>query len=132
MMERKGLAVLRRNMKVFIEADYRDIWLERPTKTPTSNGSWIEGLPDPLAPQMFRLIPAKRRHSNPEVDSQDGNIPFQDWTMIGEYDADVQRDDEFTLNGDRYKVTAVTPDTAEREFTDRVVVQLELRGEKVV
>jgi hypothetical protein len=127
-MERKGLPVLRRNLKEFIKADYRDIFLKRPTKTSTPNGSWIEGLPDEMAPQMFRLVPAKRRHSNPEVDSQDGNIPFQDWTMVGEYNADVQRDDEFDLNGDHYKVTAVTPDTAEREFADRVVVQLELRG----
>ena len=127
-MERIGLAELRVNMKEFIRADYRDIILERPTKAPTDAGSWIEGNPVQIAPQRFRLIPAKRRASNPEVDSQDGNIPAQDWTMIGYWDADVQVDDEFSLHDDRYKVTAITPDTAEREFTDRVTAQLELRA----
>lgn len=116
-------------MKVFIQADYRDIIIERPVKTKTNAGSWIEGNPEEIGPQRFRLIPAKRRHSDPEIDSQDGNIPAQDWTMIGYWNADIQRDDEFTLNGDRYKVTAITPDTAEREFTDRVTAQLELRAQ---
>lgn len=127
-MERQGLGILRKNMKEFIRADYRDIQLMRPTKTQTNAGSWIEGNPQPIAPQRFRLIPAKRRHSNPEVDSQDGDIPIQDWTLIGYWNADIQRDDEFDLNGDHYKVVTVTPDTGEREFTDRVTVQLEIRG----
>lgn len=127
-MERIGLADLRINMKEFIRADWRDIILERPTKAATDAGSWIEGNPIQIGPQRFRLIPAKRRASNPEVDSQDGNIPIQDWTMIGYWDADIQPDDEFTLNGDRYKVTAITPDTSEREFADRVTAQLELRA----
>lgn len=127
-MEREGLAELRFMMKEFIRADYRDIILERPSKARTDAGSWIEGNPVPIAPQRFRLIPAKRRNANPEVDSQDGNIPAQDWTMIGYWDVNIEVDDEFTLNGDRYKVTAITPDTAEREFTDRVTAQLELRA----
>lgn len=127
-MEREGLAELRINLKEFIRADYRDITLERPTKTKTPAGSWVEGNPVSIAPQRFRLIPAKRRASNAEVDSQDGNIPAQDWTMIGYWNADIQVDDEFMLNNDHYKVTAITPDTAEREFTDRVTAQLELRA----
>jgi hypothetical protein len=127
-MERIGLAELRKNMKEFIRADYRDITLERPTKIATTNGSWIEGNLQPIAPQRFRLIPAKRRTANPEVDNQEGNIPYQDWTMIGYWNADIQADDEFTLYGDRFKVTAITPDTREREFTDRVTAQLELRS----
>lgn len=127
-MERIGLSILRFNMKVFIAADYRDITIERPTKTATNAGSWVEGNPELIAPQRFRLIPAKRRHSNPEVDSQDGDIPVQDWTMIGYWDSNIQRDDEFELNGDRYKVVAITPDTGEREFTDRVTAQVEIRS----
>lgn len=126
-MERVGLGVLRRNMKEFIKADYRDITLERPTKMKTQAGSWVEGNPQPLAPQRFRLIPDKRRPSTPEVNNQEGSIPYQGWTMIGYWDADVQPDDEFELNGNRYKVKRITPDTGEREFTDRVTVLLELR-----
>lgn len=127
-MERIGLAELRTNMKEFIRADYRDIELERPSKQRTDAGSWIEGNLVPMAPQRFRLIPAKRRAANAEIDSQDGNIPAQEWTLIGYWNADIQADDEFTLNGDRYKVIQITPDTGEREFTDRVTALLELRA----
>lgn len=127
-MERIGLGELRFVMKEFIRADYRDIILLRPTKARTDAGSWIEGNPVEIGPQRFRLIPAKRRASNPEIDSQDGNIPAQDWTMIGYWDADIQVDDEFMLNNDHYKVIAITFDTSEREFADRVTVQLELRA----
>lgn len=127
-MERVGLGVLRRNMKEFIRADYRDITLERPVKQKTTAGSWIQGPPELIGPQRFRLIPDKRRPSTPEVNNQEGSIPFQGWTMIGYWDADVQPDDEFTLNGDRYKVISITPDTSERQFTDRVTALLELRA----
>jgi hypothetical protein len=61
------------------------------------------------------------------VNNQEGSIPYQGWTMIGYWDADVQTDDEFELNGDHYKVKRITPDTGEREFADRVTVLLELR-----
>lgn len=127
-MERVGLGVLRRNMREFIKADYRDIILERPTKQKTGAGSWIEGQPEQIGPQRFRLISDKRRPSQPEVNNQEGSIPYQGWTMIGYWDADIQADDEFELNGDRYKVKRITPDTAERQFADRVTALLELRA----
>lgn len=127
-MERVGLGVLRRNMREFIKADYRDLILERPVKMKTPAGSWIQGEPELIGPQRFRLIPDKRRPSKPEIDNQEGSIPYQGWSMIGYWDADIQKDDEFELNGDRYKVVSITPDTSQRQFTDRVTALLELRA----
>lgn len=131
-MERKGLKILRRNLKVFIDADYREINLERPKKMATEAGGWIEGQFENLPPQRARLVPAKRRRGDPEIDSQDGNIPVGDWELVGYIDIDIKRDDEFSLNGERYKVLRVTPDTDEREFTDRLVAQLEMKGKAAV
>jgi hypothetical protein len=127
-MERKGLREMRKNLQIFIDADWRDIWIERPTKQVTDAGSWIEGQPENLPPQRCRIVPGKRRRGDTEVDSQDGNIPISAWDLVCPVDMDIRRDDEFVVDDNRYKVIQVAPDTTEREFTDRVVAQLEMSG----
>lgn len=130
-MDRKALPLLRKNLKEFIKADPREITLQRVEKVPTDNGSWIEGDPEEIDPQIFRIVPMKRRLSNLEVDTQDGDIPLADFVLVGFWNADCQADDEFDLNGDKYKVVQVEPKINEdRSKADRLVVQVTMRGGK--
>jgi hypothetical protein len=126
-MDLKAMPMLRKNLKAFIMADPRSIVVFRPQKTETDNGSWTEGSPEELEPQIFRLTPMKRRLSGMEVTTQDGSIPIQDEVLVGFHTADIQADDEFDLEGDHYKVVQVVPKlNRDRDKADRVVAQLTL------
>lgn len=127
-MDLKALPILRKNLRVFINADKRSIVLKRVPKVPSNNGSWTEGVAVDLAAQDFRLVPMKRRLSALEVDTQDGHIPIEDWVLVGEVTRDIQSDDEFFLNGDFFKVVGVEPKVNERAKSDRIVVQVTMQG----
>ena len=121
------LKVMRRIVGAFIAADEIEIVLTRTSKPATTNGSWIEGTEQDLDPQLFRVVPFKRRLVHQEADTQDGAIPIEPYVLVGRPNVDVQRDDEFTYAGRRCKVVGVEAMTAEGEFTDRIVVEFEAR-----
>lgn len=127
-MDQKAMPVLRRLLKEFIKADPREVVITRSMKVASTNGSWTEGNPLELDPQVFRLVPMKRRLSGLEVDTQDGHVQIEDWVLVGSVKSDIEQDDEFDLNGDHFKVVRVEPKVNDRAKADRVVVQVTMQG----
>lgn len=128
MLDLKALPVLRKNMDAFIRADPLDIVLVRTEKKRTVSGGYVQVAPTPLPPQQFRLVPFKRRLSNFVARTDDGEIPGEDWVLVGRINVDIQRDDTFTYNGDEYRIISIEPKTDDRSKTDRVVAEVQMLG----
>lgn len=100
------LAIQRRLTKAFIEADVLPVVLRRSTVTSDGAGGSVQGDPQDLQPQRMRLIPlgdgAKERFT------ANGEEVRPSYKLLGRYDADMERGDEFTLNGNRYEIVFVT------------------------
>lgn len=127
-MDITNLRILRKNLEAFIKADARSITLYRKVKVDSGAGSWVwSDSAEMINPQTFRLVPQKRRLSDLIENTQDGPIPSIQYVLVGYWDANVSRGDEFSINGTHYRVVAIEPHTNERAFTDRVVAQLEVR-----
>ena len=128
-MERYALLTLRRNLAEFISVDPVNISLVRtPQVFNPSTGSWTKGSPVTLNPQQFRLVPFKRRLSDTTQNTQDGALNVADYTIVGRYNVDVEKGDEFAHNGLNYRVIDLEPKSDDRSQTDRVVAALEIRG----
>lgn len=127
-MEIGALPILRRNLSAFISADPVSIVLTRSTQVKTLAGGTTKGMPVSLPPQQFRLVPFKRRLSNEIQNTQDGNLKLASYVLVGRYNVDVQRGDEFDHNGESYTVVDIEPKTNDRLNTDRVSCSLEIRG----
>lgn len=116
---------LRKVMARFIAADGRKIVLQRPTLTETETGGFVKGNYIPIEPaQLFRLVPYKRRLTDLTTPTADGEIPTIPYVLVGLYNNNIQRMDEFTLDGVFYRVQGLEPHTNDRVHTDRVVAQL--------
>lgn len=115
---------LRDVMREFINADGRQIILQRPTFSKTETGGYVKGSFTSLPPQTFRLVMYKRRLTDLTTTKADGEIPILPYVLIGYYNSDIQRMDEFTLDGTYYRVQGLEPHTNDRVHTDRVVAQL--------
>lgn len=124
-MDKRALLMLRRNIDAFIKADPVTIALNRITKVETPAGGFTEESYD-ILPQEFRLVPFKRRLTQQEVNTQDGPIPHLAYVLVGRYNVDVEKGDFFDLNGDRWRVVGVEPNTDRRDRTDRVSAELEV------
>lgn len=124
-MDKRALLMLRRNINAFIKADPVELSLNRIQKVDTPAGGWTEESYD-IPPQEFRLVPFKRRLTNQEANTQDGPIPHLSYSIVGRYNVDIEKGDFFDLNGDRWRVVGVEPNTDRRDRTDRVVAQLEV------
>lgn len=125
-MDKRALPILRRNVAAFIKADPVVLELSRVNRVETPAGGWTEGEPDVLPPQEFRLVPFKRRLTLQTANTQDGPIPHLSYTLVGRHNVDVERGDFFDLNGDRWRVVGVEPNTDRRDRTDRVVAEIEV------
>jgi hypothetical protein len=126
-METRELRALRKIMGAFILADAKDIILIRIPKIPSGNGGFIDGTPEYLSAQKFRLVPFKRRLGQQEVNTQDGDIPFLKYVLVGFWDCDVERDDTFTFQDRNCLVVGVEPKSSDGTDNDRVVVEFDLR-----
>lgn len=124
MLDLKALPVLRRNMAAFIAADPLMISLIRTPLVETAAAGYVKGSPVTLAPQQFRLGTFKRRLTPYTAITANGQIPVMSYILIGRYTADIQRDDEFYLNGDHYTVISIEPKTDDRSRSDCVEVEL--------
>lgn len=120
------LLMMRRSLNAFVEADAVTITLSRPQKIDMGNGGWREGDPIVMPPQQFRLVPFKRRLTEQESNTQDGDIPSLPYVLVGEIGVDVRRDDEFDFRGRQCKVVGVEPSTG-TIADDRMVVEFEMR-----
>jgi len=123
-MDRKMIPHLRRVMEEFIKSDSRQIMLQRPTLEKTPAGGFKKAAWNVLPEQTFRLIPYKRRLTDLVRAMASGEIPHIQYVLVGLWNADVQRMDEFELDGAYYRVQGLEPHTAAEEYTDRKVAQL--------
>lgn len=128
MLDLKAMPTLRQNLKEFIKADPISIVLTRPTLTKTAAGGYIAGAPTFITRQQFRLVPFKRRLSGMQTATEIGNAALLDYVLVGYWNANIRRDDEFEYNGDNYRVVSIEPKSDDRTKTDRVVVQIEIHG----
>lgn len=92
--------------KAFIEADVLPVVLVRSTWVSDGAGGSVKGDPVSLAPQRMRLIPLG--DGAQERFDANGESVRPSYKLLGFYDADMERWDEFTLNGSRYEVVFVT------------------------
>lgn len=123
-MDAKMAPALRKVMAAFIDADGRDVILHRPQFTETSTGGYSKGHYLDIAVQRFRLVPYRRRLTDLTTPQADGEIPTLPYVLVGNYNCNLQRMDEFTLDGVFYRVQGIEPGTNDRVSTDRVVAQL--------
>ena len=111
-------------MAAFIEADGRDVVLHRPEFTETATGGYVKGEYSDIPSQRFRLVPYRRRLTDLTTPQADGEVPTLPYVLVGNYNCNLQRMDEFTLDGVFYRVQGLEPKTNDRLHTDRVVAQL--------
>jgi len=126
-MDKQGLKILRKNLDAFIKADPVQITLSRPTQVDTGNGGWKPGIPLTLNPQQMRLVPFKRRVSDDVQNTQDGQLMLATYILVGRYNVDAQKGDEFSHNDVNYRIHSVEPKSNDRANTDRVTLVLEVR-----
>lgn len=119
---------LRRVMAEFIRVDGREIRLQRPTLEKTPTGGFRKAAWEVLPPQTFRLVPYKRRLTDMVKQVADGEIPILYYVLVGLWNANIERMDEFELDGAYYRVMGLEPHTAVERFTDRKVAQLVVRN----
>lgn len=115
-----------------IKADPVMITLSRPATNGVEDaeGGFQVGPPTPIAPQQFKKTMMKRRFSGEIETIEEGPIHTAQEILIGRYNVDVRRNDTFTLDRFHYRVRSVSADSARRSQVDRVIVELEVRGEE--
>lgn len=114
---------LRKVMAEFIRADGRSITLMRPTLTKTGTGGYDKGSFAAQAPQTFRLVMYRRRLTDLTTPKADGEIPTIPYVLVGAFNSNVERMDEFLLDGVYYRIQGLEPHTT-TPYTDRKVAQL--------
>jgi hypothetical protein len=90
------LRVMRRNTKAFIDADDRQITLQRPSRVSNGTGGTRPGPLVPVPTQTMRLLPAAESTST-ERTTADGKVVKPTWVLLGEHTADMKRGDTFPL-----------------------------------
>lgn len=114
---------LRKVMEAFIKADGRSITLMRPQFTKTPTGGYVKGNYTALPPQVFRLVMYRRRLTDLTTPKADGEVPTLPYVLVGAFGSDVERMDEFTLDGVFYRIQGLEPHTT-TPYSDRIVAQL--------
>jgi hypothetical protein len=120
----------RQVLAAYINSDPVTISFRRYPKIDDGAGGWYKGPVQNVDPQVMRLVPYKRRLSSLTDHTADGDIPHVQYSLVAQPDVDVQRWDEFTLNGAEYKVTGIEPKTQIRTIADRVTILIEIRDKE--
>lgn len=120
----------RQVLTAYIAADPVSISFRRYPKMDDGAGGWLKGAVQNIAPQTMRLVPYKRRLSSLTDHTADGDIPHVQYSLVAMPDVDVERWDEFTLNGAEYKVTGIEPKTQIRGIADRVTILVDIRDKE--
>jgi len=112
---RAELVMRRRVVRAFILADAVRVSFTRRTLVETPAGGWVRTKePTPLAPQVARLVPSKRRYAPPFVNTEEGEIPKWPYILLGYHDMDVQERDTFEIDGKLYEAKSIEPRREER------------------
>jgi hypothetical protein len=122
-MDSKMAPYLRKVMAEFIKADGRSITLKRPEFTKTPTGGYVKGNFTDVPPQVFRLVMYRRRLTDLTTPKADGEVPTLPYVLVGAFGSNVERMDEFVLDGVYYRIQGLEPHTT-TPYSDRVVAQL--------
>jgi hypothetical protein len=127
----KALRVNRRTIDNFIRADPVMVSLIRSELKESGDGGYVKAGPNTLTEQQFRLVPFKRRLYDYTAKMASGDVPVEQYALVGRVTVDIRRDDEFDYNNDHYRVVSVEPKTDDRARSDCVVAQIEIKpGDK--
>jgi hypothetical protein len=99
------LAFQRKNTEAFIAADSVEVVLIRTPREDDGAGGVLTGTPASLLPQVMRLIPLQDGHSPRQT--AEGEMAEPSYMLLGKHDADMERWDEFQMNGAWYQVVFV-------------------------
>lgn len=97
----------RRQIDALIRSDAVDIVLNRKTKVDDGAGGWKYGPSTPLKSQTVAIIPLKRRMTEFLINTELGDLPQLPYVIIGYPDLDVEKDDTFTWQGDKFTVETI-------------------------
>jgi hypothetical protein len=98
------LQVQRRNTAAFIAADPVDLVLVPHTKQSLPSGGYSFHEEAPRGVQTFRLIPSNDRM--PEISNSNGRMAVPTYTLLGNWDAEMERWDTFVLGGVVYEIAS--------------------------
>lgn len=119
MPNRVETLVQRRQTVAYLNSEPQEVIILRPQPDVDDGaGGKIKGQPVPMEPQIFRLVPFKRRLTHTQSTITEGTVTVTSYALVGRWDADVQKDDEFILDGGRYKVESVEPGRDYRTLAD--------------
>ncbi len=100
------LELQRRLTLGFLAADAREIVIQRRPRTSDGAGGTVLGSPADLAPQYFRLLPSEDGAT--ARTTAEGETATPEYMLLGRWDADLQRFDEFEIDGRRFQVIFIT------------------------
>lgn len=99
------LAAQRLLTRAFIAADEDLVVLWRSVQTPDGSGGYVTSPPAALTAQPMRLIPLQSGAT--ERVSPDGTAVEPGYALLGDWFADMERGDLFTMHGRRYQVVFI-------------------------
>lgn len=103
-MSRVETIMARRQVDAEIKTDPVSISIIRREKIDTLDGGWKWDDAEPLEPITVLIMPAKRRMSEMTVNTELGDVVDYPYIVLGYHYDDIQRDDSFYWNGDRFQV----------------------------
>lgn len=98
------LAAQRIITDAFIDADFLMVSLVRHTKVSNGSGGFTTTKMT-LAPQKVRMVPLQ--DATGERQSEDGTLVKPSYMLVCRYDVNLERWDQFTVSGLRYKVVFI-------------------------
>lgn len=99
------LKAQQRISRAFIDADARDVILLRSPRTDDGAGGFILGESVPQGAQRLRLLP--QEDGATERTTAEGESATPQYMLMGPSDANMQRWDEFVLDGTRYQIVYI-------------------------
>ena len=99
------LAAQRALTNAFVAADAEPLTLFRSERISDGAGGQVTQPPVPVIVQLLRFQP-RQDGGSPRM-TADGEQVVPTYTLVGRHTADIERWDEFVLNGSRYQVVFV-------------------------
>lgn len=100
------LELQRRLTLGFLLADAQQIILQRPVRTSDGAGGTVVSSTISLPPQTFRLLPSEDGAT--ARTTAEGETATPEYMLLGRWDADLERFDEFQIGGRRFQVVFIT------------------------
>lgn len=104
----------------FIKENPDNVILRRRSRVATSAGGWAQGPTVEQPEQTFRKIPVGRVSAGANITTPDGKVVVPNFHLVCPLDANIQKDDVFTMDGMEYRVSEVI----RRELFGRTVAEV--------